>query len=291
MSLSRPLIGCSRLAAVFNAHPFVSAYRLWAELTCRIEPQRGIYTVGGNLYESVVRAAYLEDRPGVTWDGSRADYRDEPLVHEWAPLSGHPDGIITRGSSRRTVGDTKWFVARGLSGTREVPAYVEYQLRGYMALTGCETGECIVVWSMEEDGNEVCNVELAVSAYSRDLEIEEFLLRSTSEWYEAHVVADVAPEATARDLDILRKADANDGEAVLLSAEWTDSVLEWMMLLRALKDARRVVREVQAEAQAIESRLRQAMGSALRARVPQTDIVIERRITKCRDILRFTEGP
>ena len=43
-------IGCSHLAALFNAHEFLTGYKLWAILTGRMEPERGRYTAAGHLY-------------------------------------------------------------------------------------------------------------------------------------------------------------------------------------------------------------------------------------------------
>ena len=280
-------VGCSRLAAVFGAHPFVTPYRLWAEMTGRVPPNRGVYAFAGQLYEDAVRAAYLEQHPHVSWDGSRADYRDEPLIHPTAPLSGHPDGILSRPNGTRTVADTKWFVARGMSGTRQIPAYVEYQLRGYMALTDTDSAECIVIWSAIEDGDGIADIELGTHVYHRDGELEQWLLARLCAWHHECIMDDVAPPATGDDVPLLMKLPAKP-DIVELSSE---SAEHWEGLVGArevCREARAIERVNQRIAASHEAELRQAMGSAHKARIAGTDMTIERRVTKCRDRLILT---
>ena len=275
-------VGCSQLAAVFGAHPFLSPYGLWARLTGRVPPKRGIYTAAGHLYESVVRSAYLERHSGWSWDGSRADYSSEPLVHDTAPLSGHPDGIITTSGGRSWVADAKYYLARGLSKSRELPAYCEYQVRGYMALLGLEAAQIVAVWSLVEAGGNVAEVEMTEHVYERDMEIEDWMLRSLTEWYNVHVVGDRAPVAGAHDIDDLEKTECK-GESIELAAEYADKVatLSALSVERAAHAKR--ARALEPDIKDLQAELRQALGEHTTATIKNSERVIERRITEHTD--------
>lgn len=277
-------LGCSQLAAVFGAHPFLTPYSLWARLTGRIPEDRGIYTAAGHLYEQAIRGAYLAGHPGYRWDGSRADYDAEPLLHRDVPLHGHPDGIITTAGEARWAADAKCYLARGLSGSRQVPAYVEYQLRGYMALLDVEYAQCVACWSLTEFGGRVAEMEITEHLYERDREIEEWLLSSLRQWWAEHVEADRPPVAGKRDLPALKSQRVESGIEVVLRPYLAPVVAKLATQREMAREHESHARAARSRAKPYEATIRQAMGAAERAACGE--YLIERRVTKRGDTLR-----
>ncbi len=261
-------VGCSQLAAIFDAHEFVTSYKLWAILTGRMEPERGRYTAAGHLYEPAIRDYYLKTHPGRTWDGSRADFHESPLWHPTAPLSGHPDGVITTSGGARWVGDVKIYVLRGIR-TSTIPVYVEYQMRAYMSLLDCSAAQLVVCWGLSEDGSgKVYDPDVEEILITRDFDIERWMLAKLDEWWERHVVGDVAPAAVAADVSVLRRSPAVEGKHVVLDEHTlVDAAESFQRAIELARESERLARDYRANARPHEAILRQALGDAASATV------------------------
>ena len=261
-------VGCSQLAAIFDAHEFLTSYKLWAILTGRMEPERGRYTAAGHLYEPAIRDYYLETHPGRNWDGSRADYHDAPLWHATAPLSGHPDGVITTASGARWVGDVKIYVLRGMR-TSTIPVYVEYQMRGYMSLLDCSAAQVVVCWGLSEDGSgKVYEPDVEEILITRDLDIERWMIDRLGEWWERHVVGDVAPVAVAADVPVMRRSSTVEGKHVVLDDhELVGAAERFEQSVGLARESDRLARAHRADSRPHEAILRQALGDAASATV------------------------
>lgn len=120
---------------------------------------------------------------------------DRLVIPEGAKVAAHRGEIRTdRGLEAKTVDS---YVYRnsgewGDPGTDQVPTYYLIQCVAYMGLTGCSRWDLAALVGSGAG-------ELPIYHMARDLDLEEEIFSRGQEWWDTHVVKDVAPEPRSED--------------------------------------------------------------------------------------------
>lgn len=245
-------LGGPDVAAIVGAHPWRSAYQVWAEKTGRVQrpdlsdDERVLW---GVLLEPVI-AEELGRRIGATLTPGAF------VAHPTAPfLAGHPDyfASLDGGTAVVEIKTTgAWFERDWAEGAPLLP---RVQATYYAALSGAThilpaglIGGQKLRWVIEPVKHLLA---------SR-------LLDTAAEWWQRHVVADTPPDVDGSDStrETLRALwPADDGESVALPAD----AMEWDGELVALKGQRKSIEERIAH---YEARLIDALGPAAKGVLP-----------------------
>ncbi|MBR0568388.1 YqaJ viral recombinase family protein [Azoarcus sp. L1K30] len=165
---------------------------------------------------------------------------DRLVIPPGQKVAAHKGLIRTdRGLEAKTVDP---FVFRtsgewGEAGTDEVPTSYMIQCATYMSLTNCSRWDLAALIGSGA-------APLAIYHLSRDRELEEELLRRASEWWQAHVVARVAPDPQSEEDVALLFPQATKRDPVVATPEIVDLV----DLLKGLKQEEKEIEDKIAEA-------------------------------------------
>lgn len=154
---------------------------------------------------------------------------DRLVIPDGAKIAAHRGEIRTdRGLEAKTVDS---FVYRtsgewGDPGTDQVPTYYLIQCATYMGLTGCSRWDLAALVGSGAG-------ELPIYHMARDLDLEEEIFSRAQEWWDTHVVKDVAPEPRTEDDVALLYPQARQKEEIAADEEVAKAVRE----LRNVKEA------------------------------------------------------
>lgn len=220
-------LGGSDIGAILGLSKFRTPVDVWAEKTGRAEGSAETLQMRFGTYaEDFVAREYCAKT-------HRAVQRFTAMLHHpTAPILGNVDRLVVpegakvaahRGEIRTDLGleckTASAFAAMdaaewGEEDTDQVPPSYLVQCATYMALTGCPEWDLAVLFG---------NQEVRVYHLQRDTELEAEIIARASEWWDTHVVRDIAP-APISDADIKRlfpssaagKAIEADAEALTL---------------------------------------------------------------------------
>jgi predicted phage-related endonuclease len=171
----------SRVPAVFDAHPFMTAFDAWMDIKGggRIDTEPNAHMILGQCLESGI----LEATGRIL--GCKITPNSKTLRHPALPLvGGTPDGWI---DGEDTVVEVK---VVGLDRAKdwgfdadEVPVFVVLQLYWYMLLLGFSKGLVAALvggW-------------LRFYRFTSDPEVQDVMLMRVREWWERYIVGDEQP--------------------------------------------------------------------------------------------------
>lgn len=176
---------------------------------------------------------------------------DRLVIPAGAKVAAHKGEVRTdRGLEAKTVDP---YVFRhsgqwGEPGTDEVPTVYLIQTATYMGLTGCQRWDLAALVGSGSD-------PLKVYHMVRDRDLEEEIFRRGQEWWNAHVVKDVAPDPNSEEDVALLYPQAKARESVTASEEI-------IKLYGALKEARIEVKSLEAVESAAALGIKLFMGHA-----------------------------
>lgn len=176
---------------------------------------------------------------------------DRLVVPPGAKIAAHKGDIRTdRGLEAKTVDA---FVYRtsgewGESGTDQVPTYYLIQCATYMGLTGCRRWDlAALVGSGAGD--------LPIYHMARDIDLEDELFHRAQEWWNVHIVNDVAPDPRSEDDVALLYPQARQKEEIAADSEIYHAI-------GALKRVKEQLSQLEKDESALALQIKRFMGHA-----------------------------
>jgi len=252
-------LGGSDLGAIFGLSPYRTPHDVWLEKTRRTTPVvDGIHLRHGQWNEQFIADEYTRAT------GQRTQRYNALLRHPEAPLIGHVDrlvipegaktasykteirtdlGLECKTASAFAAGrDSEW----GPAGTDQVPQGYLLQVAGYQALTGCARWDLAAL---------IGNADLRIYHFTRDLELEGYLLEEASRWWRDYVIADTPPPPSSELEARQRWPGHSPGRAI----EADESLYTDLTLLARLKAE---IRDYEKQEQALKDRILPALEDA-----------------------------
>ena len=252
-------LGGSDLGAILGLNPYRTPSSIWLEKTGRLIPEvDGIHLRHGQWNEQFIADEYTRAT------GLRTQRYNAMLRHPEAPLIGHVDrlvipegakiasykteirtdlGLECKTASAFAAGrDSEW----GPAGTDQVPQSYLLQIAGYQALTGCERWDLAAL---------IGNSDLRIYHFTRDLELESYLLEEASRWWRDYVIADTPPPPSS-ELDARQRWPGHSPGRAL---EADESLYTDLTLLARLKAE---IRDYEKQEQALKDRILPALEDA-----------------------------
>jgi len=252
-------LGGSDLGAIFGLSPYRTPHDVWLEKTRRTTPVvDGIHLRHGQWNEQFIADEYTRAT------GQRTQRYNALLRHPEAPLIGHVDRLVIpegaktasyKSEIRTDLGlecktasafaagrDSEW----GPAGTDQVPQGYLLQIAGYQALTGCERWDLAAL---------IGNSDLRIYHFTRDRELESYLLEEADRWWQAHVVADTPPDPQS-ELEARQRWPRHQAGKVLTAT------VEVGLQLRQLAQIRADMRLLEAREKAVKDQLYPALADA-----------------------------
>jgi len=252
-------LGGSDLGAIFGLSPYRTPHDVWLEKTRRTTPVvDGIHLRHGQWNEQFIADEYTRAT------GQRTQRYNALLRHPEAPLIGHVDrlvipegaktasykteirtdmGLECKTASAFAAGrDSEW----GPAGTDQVPQGYLLQVAGYQALTGCARWDLAAL---------IGNADLRIYHFTRDLELEGYLLEEASRWWRDYVIADTPPPPSSELEARQRWPGHSPGRAI----EADEGLYTDLTLLARLKAK---IRDYEKQEQALKDRILPALEDA-----------------------------
>lgn len=268
-------VSCSELGALFECDPRLTLRGLWLRKT-RKQPERIApgYVLAGRWYEPAIRQWYLDRHPGYAWDEQHADYTTEPLRK--GNLSGHPDGIVTTAQGARWIAEAKLALMPG-QRWYDVPLWYQWQVQGYLALTGLPAAVVVQCVELEERNGVVVAIDCREWLIEADRRVQAAILWEARRFIREHVRTGKPPAAVPRDLDAMKREEPRSGVVAELPIDIANLVSQW----RALKEqqsgyeaqARNTAKAVARD----EAAILEAMGAAETACLPDGTVLRRKR--------------
>lgn len=214
-------LGGSDIGAILGLSPYRTPVDVYLEKTGRIAGQEETLQMRfGSYAEEFVAQEYTRKT------GQRVQRFTAMLRHPTAPLIGNIDRLVipegqkvaSHKSEIRTdcllecktasafsaFNEADW----GEEGSDKVPMSYLLQVAVYRILSGCRYADLAVLFG---------NQDFRIYHLWSDAELEEMIVAKATEWWNRHVLADVAPEPVC-DADIKRLYPSDNGEAIEATA-------------------------------------------------------------------------
>lgn len=214
-------LGGSDIGAILGLSKYRTPVDVWMEKTGRtLGSEETLQMRFGSYAEEFVAREYSAQT------GRAVQRYNTMLHHAAAPVLGNVDRLVIPEGAKRASHQREIRTDIGLecktasafaaydadewgpAGTDQVPPSYLVQCGTYMALTGCPRWDLAVLFG---------NQEVRVYRLARDADLERELIARAGEWWQRHVVADVAPEPICDD-DVRTLFPRDDGSAVEASA-------------------------------------------------------------------------
>ncbi len=277
-------VSCSELGALFECDPRLTQRGLWLRKT-RKQPERVApgYVLAGRWYEPAIRQWYLDRHPGYAWDAQHADHTTEPLRK--GNLSGHPDGIVTTAQGAKWIAEAKLAIMPG-QRWRDVPLWYQWQVQGYMALTGLPAAVVVQCWNIEERNGVVVAIDCHPWLIEADRKVQAAILWEARRFIREHVRTGKPPSAVPRDLDDMKRETPTLRHAAL-DENIASHASVWSTIRVEIAEHETQTRKLQKEADAHQAILLDAMGEAEAALLPDGTVLRRKR----QDRKGFTVAP
>ncbi len=251
-------LGGSDIGAILGLSKYRTPVDVWMEKTGR--------TAGQDETLQMRFGSYAEDfvaREYSARTGMAVQRFTTMLHHPTAPILGNVDRLVIPAGQKKAAHqreirtdlglecktasafavfeDSEW----GPEGTDQVPASYLVQCATYMGLTQCSAWDLAVLFG---------NQELRIYHLSRDRELENELIARADEWWQRHVVADVAPEPTC-----LADVKALYPRVTDKAIDADEALNHWA---KVAEDAAKKAAEYQIVADSAKTHLLSAMGDA-----------------------------
>lgn len=219
-------LGASDIAAILGYNPHRTAVQVYLEKIGEIPADDSSMRLrfGQHNEEFVAREYSIVTGLGVQRYNPMLRHPDYPcvlghvdrlVIPPGQKVAAHRGEIRTdRGLEAKTVDPYVYRVSGewGEPGTDEVPTTYLIQCVTYMALTGC------IRWDLAALIGSGAQ-PLAIYPLSRDLDLEEEILRRADEWWAKHVVCRVAPDPVSEEDVSLLYPQAKRKEPVVATKE------------------------------------------------------------------------
>lgn len=252
-------LGGSDIGAILGMNPYRTPYQVWMEKTGRADAVESSLAARWGIYAEEFVAREYSDRTG-----AKVQRYNAMLRHPAAPLIGHVDRLVIPDGAKvaawrkeirtdlglecKTVSafavgrDSEW----GQAGTDEVPRRYLLQVATYQALTGCQHWDLAAL---------IGNTDFRVYHFTRDADLEGYLLEEASRWWRDYVIADTPPPPSSELEARQRWPGHAPGKAIEADATLVD-------LLRSLATAKARVKAAEAEEQAVKDQLMPCLADA-----------------------------
>ena len=144
-------VGGSQVGTCLGLNPWESAFTAWARTVGKIEPKESTLAMRlGNLFEPVIKQAWLSDNPSYTiyetgtWQSTKPGY-------EWC--HANPDGILVDANGELEILEIKM----SRYPWTEVPAHYKAQVLWYMWVLGIRKAKLVALFG----GNDIQTFEIA----------------------------------------------------------------------------------------------------------------------------------
>lgn len=277
-------VSCSELGALFECDPRLTLRGLYLRKT-REQPERVApgYVLAGRWYEPAIRQWYLDRHPEYAWDAQHADYTTEPLRK--GNLTGHPDGIITTAHGAQWIAEAKLALMPG-QRWHEVPLWYQWQVQGYMALTGLPAAVVVQCVELEERNGVVVAIDCREWLIEGDRRVQAAILWEARRFIREHVRTGQPPSAVPRDLDDMKRE-----EPTVYSVALDENIASHASVLSTIRaeiaEHESRARKLQKEADAHQTVVLDAMGEAETAFLPDGTVLRRKR----QDRKGFTVAP
>jgi len=228
-------LGGSDMGAIFGLSPYRTPVDVWMEKTGRSDPQDSTLQMRfGNYAEEFVAREYCAKT-------NNAVQRYTPMLHHaTAPIIGNVDRLVVppgqkRAAHQREIRTDRLLECKtasafaasnadewGAAGTDQVPMSYLVQCATYRMLTGCRFADLAVLFG---------NQELRIYHLPHDADLEQMIVARASEWWQKHVVSDIAPDPVC-DADVKALYPESSVRAMV---EASDSILHELTVLREAK--------------------------------------------------------
>ena len=252
-------LGGSDIGAILGLSKYRTPVDVWAEKTGRVPPQESNLQMRfGTFAEEFVAQEYSAAT------GLKVQRFNPMLRHPTAPLIGHVDRLVVPEGQKvashkseirtdrllecKTANAFAAFNAEewGEAGTDNVPTAYLVQVATYRILTGCQYADLAVLFG---------NHDLRIYHLLRDVELEQMIIAKASEWWQRHIVADVAPEPVC-------DADVKLLYPKSVAAKTIEANEELLHKLAVMREARAQMANYEAIADAAALSIKTSLGDA-----------------------------
>jgi putative phage-type endonuclease len=252
-------IGGSDIAAILGLSKWRTPYQVWMEKTGRSQQVDSSLPMRWGTYAEEFVAREYADRTG------RGVQRYNAMLrHKDAPLIGHIDRLVIPEGAKRASHRTEIRTDRGLEcktvsafalgrdsewgpeDTDQVPSQYLLQVAAYQALTGCQHWDLAAL---------IGNTEFRIYHFTRDLELEGYLLEEVSRWWRDYVIADTPPPPSS-EMEARQRWPRHDPGKTL------NATMDIGLQLRQLAQIKADIRALEAREKAVKDALYPALGDA-----------------------------
>lgn len=252
-------LGGSDIGAILGLSKYRTPVDVWAEKTGRVPPQESNLQMRfGTFAEEFVAQEYSAAT------GLKVQRFNPMLRHPTAPLIGHVDRLVVPEGKKvashkseirtdcllecKTANAFAAFNAEewGEAGTDNVPTAYLVQVATYRILTGCRYADLAVLFG---------NHDLRIYHLWRDVELEQMIIAKATEWWQHHIVSDVAPDPVC-------DADVKLLYPKSVAAKTIEANEELLHKLAVLREAKAQAANYEAVADAAALGIKAALGDA-----------------------------
>lgn len=242
-------IGGSDAAAVLGCSPWATPLDVYLDKIGEAGPQEETDAMRfGAILEPVIREEYRRRTGFDVMHSSALAFVNEEYQFMRAHLDGiaRPKGKASRVLEIKTARSADGW---GEEGTDEVPIQYNAQVQHYMAVTGLMVADVAVL---------IGGSQFRIYTVEADRELHEAMIQREHDFWHDHVLSRVPPDPINAD-DVAKLFAKDNGEAIEadheLFAAWHD-----------LREARARAKSIDAEIEALENRIKTAMGEAAELR-------------------------
>lgn len=205
-------LGGSDLGAILGLSKFKTPADVWADKTGRApDTEPSLQMRFGSYAEEFVAREYTHQT------GRQVQRFNTMLHHSTAPILGNIDRLVIPEGQKRASHKTEIRTDRlleaktasafasfnseewGEAGTDLIPPSYLVQVATYMMLTNCQYADLAVLFG---------NQEVRVYNIRRDMELEQEIIARATEWWNRHIINDIAPDPVCEaDIKMLYPAD------------------------------------------------------------------------------------
>jgi putative phage-type endonuclease len=252
-------LGGSDIGAMLGLSKYRTPADVWLEKTGRAPGQEETLQMRFGTYaEEFVAQEYCAKT------GQAVQRFTKMLHHPTAPVLGNVDRLVVPAgakvaSHKGEVRTDKLLECKtasafaaynadewGDEGTDAVPMSYLIQCATYMALTGCSYADLAVLFG---------NQEVRIYSLKRDTELETEIIARATEWWNRHVIADVAPAPIC-------EADVRALFPSSAAGKTIEAVEETLTMLEALKKAKAEIKALEETADTAALAIKALLGDA-----------------------------
>jgi putative phage-type endonuclease len=252
-------LGGSDIGAILGLSPYRTPVDVWMDKSGRAAPQAETLQMRFGTYaEEFVAKEYSQQT------GFGVQRFTTMLHHPSAPILGNIDRLVIPAGKKVASHKSEIRTDRllecktasafaaykpeewGAAGTDAVPMSYLVQCATYRILTGCQYADLAVLFG---------NQEVRIYNLASDAELEQMIIAKATEWWQTHIINDIAPEPQS-DADV-RLLYPQSAQGVACEAD--SSVIASLAELRTAKDE---IKAWEAKADAAALAIKTSMGEA-----------------------------